>query len=95
MIGHLTEQSVFKKAIEISKVSSLLVPNEKQIDPADVVVLGAARFIKDRLESQEDDCIEWEECERVREEADELAGSVAFAYADHPYREELRIEAFW
>ena len=85
LVGLLTDHSVFKKAIGISKVSSLLVPNPKQISPRNAIALGAAKIIKDRMESQGEDCSEDKECERVREKADQLAGPAAFIKQEHPH----------
>lgn len=59
--------------------------NPKQINPINAVGLGAAKIIKDRLESQGEDCIEDDECERIREKADQLAGSAAFFSQNLPH----------
>lgn len=75
LVGHLIDHPVFRKAINISRVSSLLVPNPKRIDPGTVIAIGAAKIMKDKMESQGEDCIERDECERIREKADQLAGS--------------------
>ena len=85
LVGRLTNHSVFKKAISISKVSSLLVPNPKQINPGNAIALGAAKIIKDRMESQGEDCSEDQECERVREKADQLAGPAALINQEHSH----------
>ena len=83
LTGHWTDHSIFRKAIRNSKISSLPVPNPKQTSTTNAVALGAAKIVKDRMESQGEDCFEDDECERVRMKADQRAGSAAFVSQDH------------
>lgn len=86
LLGSFIDQPAFKKAVSISRISSLIVEYPIDIDPEQTVVLGAAKVAKDNLESQNEDCIEDDECEEIRRKADELAGS---AEIDSSARTEL------
>lgn len=72
LLGPRTESPVFKKTVEASSISTLVVTNP-DIPPEHAVVLGIARMTKDFLESQGEDCIEDEVCLEIRRKADRLA----------------------
>lgn len=75
LLGPFIDQPAFKKAVSISRISSLIVGYPSDIDPEHTVVLGTAKVAKDNLESQNEDCLEDDECEEIRRKADEMAGS--------------------
>ncbi len=81
LVGKKTQDRIFQRAVSESKVSALIVPNELE----NAVTLGAARLTKDKLESYGMNCIEDDECVKIRRKANELAGSSGFTDRGHDF----------
>ncbi|KAI9871646.1 MAG: hypothetical protein M1830_002656 [Pleopsidium flavum] len=69
----LSTHPTFYQAVQKSDIAHLL-PEKDSVPSERVVALGAAEMTKDKMESQSSDCLESDECETIREEADMLAG---------------------
>ena len=73
LIGPKATHPTLYKAVLNSDVTRLLQKGDG-VTPDHAVALGTAEMTKKRMERQTSDCIEFEECEQIREEADRLAG---------------------
>ena len=72
MIGPEASNPTFHVAVQNSDLAPVLQGDS--VPPERVLALGMARLTKGRMESQDSDCIERPECEKIRDEADRLAG---------------------
>ncbi|KAI0400149.1 hypothetical protein F4802DRAFT_586385 [Xylaria palmicola] len=75
LIGPLADNSVLQRAIARSRIGQQLTDIHGYASD-EVVSVGAAILVKESMESQGTDCIEPPRCERIREEADRLAGDL-------------------
>ncbi len=85
LVGKKTQDRIFQRAVSESKVSALIVPNPAEVELENAVTLGAARLTKDKLESYGMNCIEDDECVKIRRKANELAGSSGFTDRGHDF----------
>lgn len=92
LLGRFLKDPVYKDAIGKSDISNLIVDHPADIDPDSIVALGVAKITKDMLESQCEDGLESEECEDIRAEADELAGSTGFTHREFDFARTTRNE---
>ncbi|KAI0537846.1 hypothetical protein GGR58DRAFT_501761 [Xylaria digitata] len=74
LIGPLANNSVIRQAVVRSRIG-LQPANIHSYASDEVVSVGTAILVKESMESQATDCIEPPRCERIREEADRLAGN--------------------
>ncbi|KAI9680520.1 MAG: hypothetical protein M1817_003960 [Caeruleum heppii] len=87
LIGSDATNPTLIRAVKDSDVAGY-VRHVDGVPPDRVVAFGVAHMIKDSMESQVSDCLEPVECDKIREEADRLAG-VPFWSASVAPRTEL------
>lgn len=76
LVGSRVNESLFANAVADSHAGRYLNRTQPSILPPEhVLALGAALIAKIGLESQRDDCGEREECIRLRQKADAIAGA--------------------
>ncbi len=74
LAGAKTDHPSFADALSYSRAASYL-DDHSPLPPPQILAFGAALAAKVGLESQVDDCGEWEECIDLRRKADVIAGS--------------------
>lgn len=90
LLGRLTGSPSFEEALRRSKAPPMIVPNRLNLPIEDTVAVGIAKMVKWKLEDQGSDCFEADECERIREKADAIAGSPpSRQHDDEDWRTEL------
>lgn len=79
LIGPKATHPMFYHAVQKSDIARLLREREKDSVPSErAVALGAAEMTKGTMERQSSDCLESDECEKIRDEADRLTGKPAW-----------------
>lgn len=74
LVGANTDHPSFADALSYYRAASYL-DNHSPLPPPQILAFGAALAAKVGLESQVDDCGEWEECMDIRRKADAIAGT--------------------
>lgn len=77
LLGSKARHPTLYDAVQKSDLAWFLQDNDN-VPPERAVALGAAEMTKEKMEEQYSDCIEFEECDQIREEADRLAGRPAW-----------------
>jgi hypothetical protein len=80
LIGPIAARDeILGQAVRKSKVAGSLMDLE---DPGGVVALGTAILAKSRMEGQETDCLEPSWCDKIRREADNIAGATYMGHSE-------------
>ncbi len=92
LIGTHAEHPVFRDAVAQSDVASLVEQEHSSVPVHHSAAIGIAMLAKYDLENHPDDCLEFDECQAVRREADRLAGQPKSSYAWLDYYPEHQVE---